>query len=177
MLKGDSAVALVTFRLDTQDYKSSLLLDHPLAGFASRTTLGDIDKATTVLIVDVDEEEFPGDIRYKFEPSEIVFKTANPQFLYLPLVCYDQKAGTASPRFHLYDMSTQAKVVSAEHLSGTNWLPISPFSVFPPGAYQARITFDMPQIQDKRYKLNIGVWDTEANKRADCDPLVGNDPP
>lgn len=64
-----------------------------------------------------------------------------------------------------------------EHSSNGNWKILPQFSVFPPGSDKARIRFGMEQIMDKRYKLNIGIWDTEINKRVDCDPLVGNDPP
>lgn len=175
--QGDSTVALVTFKLAPLSYRNSLLSDFSIEGFALKIAEADIDQATTVLIVDVDDNQFPDQIKYEFQPSKILFKTTKPQSLYIPLVCYDQRAGTASPRFHLYNLSTDAKVISAEHLSGIDWLPMSPFSVFPPGAFQARITFDMPQIKGKLYKLNIGVMDTQTGKPKDCDPLIGNDPP
>lgn len=170
-------MALVTFKLAPLKLTDSLSPDFSISGFMPDTSPKNIDQATTVLIVDVDEAQYPGNTVHTFSPGTIVFCTQKNPKLYIPLVCYDERMGTRSPRFHLYDLSTEAKVASVENLSATGWDVMPPFSVFSPGAFQTKITFDMPQIFGKLYKLNIGVWDTETNKRVDCDPLVGNDPP
>ncbi|GAA4781502.1 hypothetical protein [Lysobacter hankyongensis] len=170
-------MALVTFSLVDAKYKSVSASEKSLIQFSLSSPPKIIDNATTVLIVDVDETKLPEETKYDFLPFEIAFHTLNPQSLYLPLICYDDKIGTTSPRFHIYDLSSEAPILSVEHSSNGKWNPLTRFSVFPADTDRARVRFGMEQIAGKRYKLNIGIWDTVTNKRVDCDPLVGNDPP
>lgn len=176
-LQGDSIMALVTFSLMDSNYTNIPASEKSLNAFLFSLPPKITNNATTVLIVDVDESKFPEHIEYEFRDFEIVFHTEDAQSLYLPLICYDDRVGTTSPRFHIYDLSSEAPILSVEHSSDGKWNPLPQFSVFPTNSDRARIRFGMEQIRDKRYKLNIGIWDTVANKRVDCDPLVGNDPP
>jgi len=135
------------------------------------------NQAACMLVVDVDEAAFPEITKYEFKPSEVVFKSASPQQLFIPLVCFDLELGKNSPRFFLYDMSSEAPVGQVEHLPDDDWIELPGFSTFPPKTNHIRITFEMPQIKDKKYKLNVGIFDKTKDAKFDCDPLVGNDPP
>lgn len=175
-------MALVTFKLAQLKPENSYLLNTGIDNFSLEIVEENIDKMTTVLIVDVDENTLPQQIEYRFVDDEAIFKTNNPQSLYIPLVCYDNSLGTASPRFQLDHVSSEAPIISVEHLqidstTGARWVKAQPFSVFPNNAHQTKITFDMPRDANKRYKLNIGIYDVDAKKPFECDPLVGNDPP
>lgn len=168
---------LVTFSIEAI-YSLNLSADqNPSISWMKTNLPTTKENATTVLIVDIDENQFPNETRYEFSPFTIVFKTLNPQSLYIPLVCYRDRAGTTSPRFHLYDLSSHAPILSVEHSTSGSWQALGPFSVFPENADLARIRFNMQPSKGKLYKLNVGIWDTETNKRVDCDPMVGNDPP
>jgi hypothetical protein len=175
-------MALVTFNLAPLKAENSYLLNTGIDNLSASIAEENIDKITTVLIVDVNDDVFPGQIEYRFVESKAIFKTNNPQSLYIPLVCYDTSLGTESPRFQLDHVSSEAPILFVEHLqvdstTGARWVKAPPFSIFPSDAHQARITFTMPRDANKRYKLNIGIYDAQEKKPVECDPLVGNDPP
>lgn len=92
-------MALITFKLQRIEYVNGTALMAALSSILPPPNNDEIDNATTVLIVDVDESQFPDSTIHEFVPSKIVFKTPNPQSLYLPLICYDDKIGTTSPPF------------------------------------------------------------------------------
>jgi hypothetical protein len=168
---------LITFKFGETQYVNIIGIPDEFIHLFHNTE-NNIDQAFTVLLVDYDDSKYPGETKYEFVKSEIRFKTKNRQQLFIPLVSYAEKteAGKSSPRFHLYDISSEARVIRVKYLDGGNFEELKPFSVFPSDTNHIRIDFGM--LQDgKSYKLNVGIWDTVEQKCVDCDPLVGNDPP
>lgn len=129
----------------------------------------------TLIEISLDQNGGEGDVVYKWKETEIRYKAYSPQTLQISLSAFNT-TNDDTPRFKIHDIRSTAPIVAVHYLTPAGWKKFNPYSTFPEGTYQIRITTDMPR-NGEIHKVHLIVLDIVSGREIDCDPLVGNDPP